>query len=252
MTYELPPRIIYKYADPDTALKILGTKTIKFSNPLDFNDPFDCHQDLIDWELTEKGIIKLVDWKFPGAPRKERRTKIQEFRREKSMIIADTKNAFEEAKEKMGICCFGENFKTLLMWSHYTDKHKGLCIGFSSEPINRVSIVGKVNYSEKIERKNFFDDENNEALKYLVLTKSHFWQYEEEIRAIALEFKGPGEFPPIIVRKVIFGYKSEGSFIQEILDIVRINYPHIDVYSKMELDAESFGLKESSPEKILH
>jgi len=30
--------------------------------------------------------------------------------------------------EKKGICCFSEDKYNVLMWSHYSDKHRGFCL----------------------------------------------------------------------------------------------------------------------------
>ena len=250
MDYKLPPLIIYKYTDPETANKILITNTLMFSNPLDFNDPFDCHHAMVDWKLTEEGIVKTVNRAFSKLNRQERRNKIQELSRNKNIAIATYKDAYEKTKGDMGICCFSKNCDNLLLWSHYTDKHKGICIGFSLKPATEYYFIREVEYPIKMVKKNFFTDENVETLKYLVLTKSHYWEYEEEVRAVALNYKGLVDIHPGGVKKIIFGYKSDDSFIQEIHNIVRKNYSHIDIYTKMELDADNFGLKESDPKKL--
>ena len=46
--------------------------------------------------------------------------------------------------EDYGILCFCDNWKSLVQWAHYGDRHKGLCLGFDIPD----SFVAKVNYSE--------------------------------------------------------------------------------------------------------
>src|SRR5690606_10306833 len=29
-----------------------------------------------------------------------------------------------------GVCCFSASFSSPLLWSHYSDQHRGLCIGY--------------------------------------------------------------------------------------------------------------------------
>ncbi len=250
MEYKLPPTIIYKYTNPDTALKILSTNTIMFSNPSDFNDPFDCNQSMVDWTLTEEGLSKTVNRAFSTLNRQERRNKIKEFSRNKKKVVATYRDAYEKTKSDMGICCFSKNCDNLLLWSHYTDKHKGICIGFSLMPATEHYFIREVEYPKKIVRKNFFTDENVETLKYLVLTKSHYWKYEEEVRAVALNYKGLVDIQPECLKKIIFGYKTDIRFIQEILKIIELHQPHIDKYYSMKLDPGNFGLKVSAPKKI--
>src|SRR5258708_5261462 len=32
--------------------------------------------------------------------------------------------------EQIGLLCFSSSWRESLMWSHYSDRHKGLCLGF--------------------------------------------------------------------------------------------------------------------------
>ena len=54
-------------------------------------------------------------------------------------LAADLSNeefsvAMEQMRESLandhGILCFSENWRSLVQWAHYADKHKGLCLGF--------------------------------------------------------------------------------------------------------------------------
>ncbi|SIS82470.1 hypothetical protein SAMN05421760_105270 [Neptunomonas antarctica] len=52
----------YKYLpfDPDGALKIITESTIKFSNPLEFNDPFDCITFIDTQQLTPQRMKSQI------------------------------------------------------------------------------------------------------------------------------------------------------------------------------------------------
>ena len=58
------------------------------------------------------------------------------------------RHAMESMKESfsndLGILCFSENWKSLVQWAHYANKHKGLCLGFDIPDHS----LAKVNYSE--------------------------------------------------------------------------------------------------------
>src|SRR5438552_4983431 len=49
--------------------------------------------------------------------------------------LADRKSrsVFREAKERVneetGVICFSTNWKSLLMWGHYADRHRGMALG---------------------------------------------------------------------------------------------------------------------------
>ena len=42
-------RVLYKYLDAEGGLKMLENSTLKFTNAIKFNDPFDCHPSLVDY-----------------------------------------------------------------------------------------------------------------------------------------------------------------------------------------------------------
>lgn len=72
-----------------------------------------------------------------------------------------------------GVCCFSTNYSSPVLWSHYGDQHKGICIGYSLDRKQRPNpqkvIYGKsrsVNTSTLV--KAFLDD-SKEAKK--ILTK---------------------------------------------------------------------------------
>lgn len=124
------------------------------------------------------------------------------------------KNSFEESKEEFTneiiqkvkdarnnalISCFSKRYDSILMWSHYGDKHKGICIEFDRPDKDFLD----VKYS--IKRCKFdLEDTTRRVLGYMLsneevdvndkglirciskpfIVKSLDWQYEEEIRCI--------------------------------------------------------------------
>ena len=58
------------------------------------------------------------------------------------------RHAMESMKESLsndyGILCFSENWKSLVQWAHYANKHKGLCLGFDIPD----HFLSKVDYVE--------------------------------------------------------------------------------------------------------
>lgn len=90
------------------------------------------------------------------------------------------RNWKEEMNRRYGIICFSRSWATTLMWSHYGDKHKGLCLGFDV----REDLPIPVTYSQsRIE----IDPTNlDEALlRQLISTKAKDWEYEQEQRVFS-------------------------------------------------------------------
>jgi Protein of unknown function (DUF2971) len=82
------------------------------------------------------------------------------------------------------LLCFSEDWTSPLMWSHYADKHRGICLGFD---VLR-SAVKSIQYDDKRIRGELgkyktgtfaLTDELRDVLRY---TKCHEWKYEKERR----------------------------------------------------------------------
>lgn len=110
-----------------------------------------------------------------------------------------------------GITCFSKNMKNLLMWAHYANSHKGICLGFdinentlhdfilNSDNINLM--LKKVIYREDRPHIKIFNDSNSNFSKQFteaILTKDTIWRYEEEYRLIAHNKNKNKDFPKIL------------------------------------------------------
>ncbi len=89
----------------------------------------------------------------------------------------------KERNNDTGMLCFSTNWTNPLLWSHYAEKHAGVCLGFDLKE----EIVRPVCYEENRlltkagEKKNaFVIDQDLEDR--LLLTKSHHWKDEHERR----------------------------------------------------------------------
>lgn len=84
---------------------------------------------------------------------------------------------------KLGILCFGSHWKSSVIWSHYADKHRGMCLGFdipddSAIPVRYVGARAALRFQNDVE------SEGVETQFALDLLRSKFkgWKYEEEVR----------------------------------------------------------------------
>ena len=50
----------------------------------------------------------------------------------------------QDLSKDIGILCFCENYHYPVLWAHYAEKHKGLCLGFDV----RIEACSKIRYSE--------------------------------------------------------------------------------------------------------
>ena len=89
----------------------------------------------------------------------------------------------EEYNNKSGLLCLTKNWSSPLIWSHYADRHKGMCLGFNV----RRAMVRPVEYEDERLRQQLPEDPDPTAVppdlrERLAVTKSHHWKYEEELR----------------------------------------------------------------------
>jgi hypothetical protein len=83
-----------------------------------------------------------------------------------------------------GLLCFTKDWTKLLLWSHYADKHKGICLGFDLKQ----NTFEEVEYVDKRLRPEL-DDEEQFTLPERLQTRLHLlkasdWRYEEELRIL--------------------------------------------------------------------
>lgn len=96
-------------------------------------------------------------------------------------------------RASIGVICFTTHNANLLMWSHYADEHKGICIEFDTENsffqgkyscdyYQNVGIVRKVDY--RVERPLIIDPRELVKSTEFWFVKSPEWQYEDEYRLL--------------------------------------------------------------------
>ena len=96
-------------------------------------------------------------------------------------------NSWRKAQiEKWGLICFSKTWKNPVMWSHYSDKHKGICLGFEVSKdlvLNVTYTKNRLNMDlEKLKDQGKLNQ--NHMLK-VFKTKYIDWQYEREARVYA-------------------------------------------------------------------
>ena len=238
---------LYKYravgnldsGDLDSHLFALLSKgEIYFSNPKEFNDPFDC---LFSFHKNVSNIEVIKHLRNILIPEKDIQYLLKNNGMEKlkDKIIEKNRNA-----DLLRIFCLTNNCLSTLLWSHYSQNHYGICIGFKTYdydntehlyitnnqidvnmpeyPKNLVPVV-KVNYSS--ERPDAFSIilKKSDDLKKVFLTKDKCWEYEEERRIIVpSKFikRNPLHINRSQIEEIIFGLRTPKVFEDKIISIV--------------------------------
>jgi len=94
------------------------------------------------------------------------------------------RNFKKEVNDKTGFISFSRNWIDPLMWSHYADRHKGICLGFV---IPRADALAVLYNDERLLAELDASDEDPTKLSadlqdLLLYTKAKCWAYEDEVR----------------------------------------------------------------------
>ncbi|WP_169819440.1 DUF2971 domain-containing protein [Pseudohongiella acticola] len=157
-------------------MKSIKERRLKVARILELNDPFE----------------------FLGANLKDR-----EFRRAMN-------NIKEKLSETKGLLCFSKTWNNPVLWSHYADHHRGVCLEFEIPEKN----LSKVDYVE--ERIQYSGDIDTSLMRRFLTTKFEHWSYEQEYRAfigLDLESAEDGLYfmdfdDNLVLKSVIIGHSS--------------------------------------------
>lgn len=163
-----------------------------FSNPLQFNDPFDCKPNFRTDSAT-------------GEPHHRRLC-----------------NQVETVLERAGIFCVAEELYNTLMWSHYTNGHKGVALQFATQHIlaafSQRGMVEKVRYQNNLPSLPSRLTNEAEQIRLVAFRKSRRWKYEKEVRLIIPDIDQRVQvLPEMPVRAVYFGCRSEPKDVDALL-----------------------------------
>ena len=237
------PRFVYKYRISDSVQNpyfdsIITNNALMFSSPKPFNDPFDCQLQPVTFPMASE-VKEFLDKVLPLAPQNLKDNLLinamanpDKF----SKIIEDAIN-FDEK----GVLCLSQEPDNILLWSHYADNHKGVCLEFDIlEDLGFFSIPLKVIYEEIYPIYNHMTESNQIVMK-LIKTKYDLWKYEKEIRIFKQE-KKLYNFNKKALTKIIFGCNTPQVEVDRIKRLADTSgYKHM-TYSKAEKQIGVYGL----------
>lgn len=204
---------LYKYRSmrSEGLEEIFTKRQVYLNDATTFDDPFESRPQITyhqDWVKRERYLKQLIQQNYPSADKKTR-NKLREEKRHFFIDLNILKSAYDIFIKSTGIYCLTEKNNELLMWSLYSESHKGLCLEFDASKQGTLFCEAlKVIYQEGYPEVNIMDMGNTAEYQKALLTKSLHWQYQEEWRIIKPKPSGgPGyyAFPPELLTGVILG-----------------------------------------------
>ncbi len=230
---------IYKFSSLEIGESIVAGKLLKFNNPEFFNDPFDCDINLLEFDFNDRSIEIDNDLKNVKTILEK------EFGQETEVLMkqiseSEIKEFYKQSQlkkiSKTAICCFSTSFENTIMWSHYSDNHKGICLNFDLSipepfidyPSERFG-KGLVDYDD-YSPINYLKSKKK-ALRKLLYTKSNDWKYENEYRFFIQEEHGLFRFDNEFLKGVIFGIRVLPDEIERFKKVC-VNHGFSKIYFK--------------------
>ncbi len=222
---------------------IFEDKVLWFSNPLNFNDPFELKPHIQQLENDEKHpVVDIV---------------------QHNMNIRGQANEFHYLTIKpilnnIGILSLSANKQHLAMWAHYANNHKGILVEFDKEHWFFQKMILPQEYSviHHLEKVYYIDNENRKNInsneyfnKDTFLTKSKDWDYEKEYRMTIYADTNDEyidgiyvKFPKDLIKAVYIGNKAEKETIEYINNLKSLDdWKHIKIF-KMQFDKKEYKL----------
>jgi hypothetical protein len=244
------PPLIYKYFGK-YGVEAVEDFELKVTPPNEFNDLFEVAPRPSVEALSRQEFDKIIDSEACKNWLNEALSKSEKIRRVYAQFEGNRERFYDEfvavsltagikgpiceklldeISKYFGLICFCDDPQHLLIWSHYSDGHKGIVIGFDPSKLN-LGAIDPVSYvPRRVELNPPFQIEDRGRMKAIITSKSDLWKYEREYRVMlilaglkkrTLKNGAIGyfrAFPPASIVKVILGFRC--SFAQRIRDVL--------------------------------
>jgi hypothetical protein len=223
------PWVLFKFRRIDkNLLGALIKRELYFASPEKLNDPFDCKVNIN--KAFNNAIAQSV------GTNKENLLGINK--------IATLFDKIERDILRIGVCSFSLELENSILWSHYADGHRGICLtyqfpeSFIDYNSNKILGIDKVEYGSN-PLTDWFKNLDNvsgndlgpELIKKILTIKDECWSHEKEIRIIR-EIVGNLEIDRDFLCQVCFGLNSSKDDITLIKRLInncgyKVNYCQI-------------------------
>jgi hypothetical protein len=212
---------LYKMLRKEHALKSLRERRLKIARLADQNDPFE----MLPFDMSNP------------------------LQRIAALSVLERTNG------TVGVVCFSRSWSNPVIWAHYADQHRGLCLGFEVPD----DLVIPITYAN---RRDLFPDILNmdepmlfKTMDRVLYTKFADWRYEDEVRLSVhldhdtsengLYFVDWGD--TLRLAEVIVGMRS--STCRRELERALVGYEHPVQFIKAQASLTSFAV-DRSPDAV--
>ncbi|ADE14203.1 hypothetical protein Nhal_1030 [Nitrosococcus halophilus Nc 4] len=232
--------VLFKFKKIDkTLLKSLVHGEIYFAQPERLNDPFDCSVDIFN--ALEKAISRSQS---------TIRTRLEQLRAMNCFI-----DKVQADLRHVGVCSFSLELINPLMWSHYADGHRGVCLTYAFPEsffyVEPIIGIDQVDYGlnplskwfiEEAANINSFEQLSIALIKKVLTVKSLSWGYEKEVRIIRRS-DGVQRLDRRHLKQICFGMSTSESDIQLVKELIENCGYEVTLCKIVRDESMDFGLK---------
>lgn len=273
------PGKLYKYrAFNVNTLSMITELEVFYADPRTFNDPFDCD---LKFEFDRSHPIDEVEtiWHMIMSAHRSQKWVERANRNHihmatehgghyqddgdgtqiyKDLLLRDIESQLLEDLGSRGVLSLASTWDCPLMWSHYADEHRGLCIEYATKD-HRCDRLGPVDYNAS--RNISLEDIVNWKLHGSVaartkivdayfFAKQRQWKYEKEWRDIS-QSEGMRPQPFKRITAIHFGYRCPKPVVAAVMGVLDHHGDAIKYYG-MDTTTDGFGLNRRAMSKLGH
>ena len=198
MMITTPPEILYKYlGSANHHIDILRNLEIRFTQPEDLNDPFDCVPAItlpLDIEqfvdstirrLAEKGTIAGL---LPSQIVNARSRMLNEYREEPEVLLKRSERIVRKNMNAIGVLSLSRRNDNMPLWAHYCGNHSGFVIGLRTNKTPLIQRRGDFLFEGELQQVTCQKERITipcyplELFPNMLFVKNDSWTYEEEWR----------------------------------------------------------------------
>jgi hypothetical protein len=236
---EMTEHVLFKFRKIDTfAIKSIVHSELYFARPERLNDPFDCRVDIIT--ALENAILKSES---PSRQRLEKLRVMDSFFRKVQTDLASK-----------GVCSFSLELLNPLLWSHYADGHRGLCLTYSfpetffnGNDLWTAQVEYGINlisdwFLQEAHQLNSFEEFGIPLIKKVLTVKAQPWEYEKEVRIIR-KTEGLQSIDKSHLKQICFGLATPEADITLIRKLIDQGNYNVTICKVERSEESDIGLK---------
>lgn len=260
------PRRLYKYRTFNVhTLRLLSDAEVYYASPRHFNDPLDCDP-TIEIDVDRTALEKLCFRMLADAEGKERAlqtigelryasTEYGDYKTDPAveryymrLCAREIKRSLDQEYSNLGVLSLASRWDSPLMWSHYADQHRGICIEYDlTEHVCRDLQPVRYNNPRSVKTSQLIECKIKKSLSAerriqntYFFSKAPQWRYEKEWRNIDHE---PGSsIAPFRISGVYFGLRCDPAVQTTIVLLFANSTSRVVFYGLHPLD-DGFRLK---------